>query len=438
MEVTRARSEIEMLTALDDRALEQRLRQLEAAQRRLEGQRALALAEFERRGHGRGDGFRSIAAWCRGVLGWSRRECRARGQMTRVVDAFPEIADELLDATLPVANAEALARAWANRRVRDRFPEFLGEFLNKGSRLEYDDFEGLVDHFVTLADVDGAHRERGTAHEHRTAHFTEFAGTGTLLAQWGDLDTEINRSVYERFVRAEWEHDWAWTVQQYGDEATPARMPRTDAQRRADAVSTIMRRAGATQPVADQDPADGAAAPGGRSKGPAGIKLTTNVHIDWQNWRDLMAWAGLFPERVRDPFEAADTLVGQWRCCSDDGTVLDPVAVLQASLEGYVRFIVLGDDGVPIRWGRERRLFEGAAREAVMVLADRCTQPGCRVPSSRSEADHLQPWSEGGRTDPDNGGPKCATHNRFRNRGYRSARDRFGWHTYRPHGTEIC
>ena len=35
----------------------------------------------------------------------------------------------------------------------------------------------------------------------------------------------------------------------------------------------------------------------------------TNILIDWQNYQDLLAWAGLFPERNRDPFEAADTLL---------------------------------------------------------------------------------------------------------------------------------
>ena len=72
-----------------------------------------------------------------------------------------------------------------------------------------------------------------------------------------------------------------------------------------------------------------------------------------------------------------------------------------------------------------------------MSLACRCTAPGCRVPASRSEADHLEPWSEGGRTDPDNGGPRCSRHNRLRNLGLRATRTRHGWHTFRPDGTEI-
>jgi hypothetical protein len=100
--------------------------------------------------------------------------------------------------------------------------------------------------------------------------------------------------------------------------------------------------------------------------------------------------------------------------------------------------VVLDDEGLPITWGRQQRLFKGAAREAVMMLSDRCVHPGCRVRASHCEADHLVEWSAGGFTEPGNGGPECRRHNLFRNLGFRSRRDRFGWHTYRPDGTEIA
>jgi hypothetical protein len=413
---------VEEVQQLDDGALDARLRRLEVDTRRLEAERAAMLAERERRSSGRADGFRSTVAWARGVLFWSNAECRARMQLVRLIEAFPEVGEALLDGSIPVANADAIARGWANPRVRERFGEFIGEFLNQAERREHDDFKLFVERYVMLADVDGAHRDREQIHENRKADFVEFQGQGTLVAQWGDADTAINQPIFETFVQAEWDADWAWTVEQYGDDATVAQMPRTNAQRRADALSAIMRRA--------------AGAPKGASG--AGPKVVANVHIDWQNFQDLLAWAGLFPDRVRDPFAQADTLVQQWRCDTTDGQLIDPIAVLRSALEGYVRFVVLDDHGVPIRWGRERRLFQGAARDAVMTLSTRCTHPGCRVPTSRTEADHLTPWAEGGTTDPSNGAPRCRTHNRLRNQGLAAGRDRWGWHTYRPDGTEIC
>jgi Domain of unknown function (DUF222) len=417
------------IEGLDDASLDAHARELEVEARRLEARRVAVSAELDRRRHGRVDGFASVVAWSRGTFGWSNRQCRNHMQLVRLIVAFPTVGDSLFGGQISIANAEAIARAWANPRLRDRFEEFLGQLLTEAERKEHDDFALIVDRFVMLADVDGAHRDREATHDARTAHFTEFQGKGTLLAQWGDLDTEINRTIFDRQLQAEWDADWALTVREHGEAACAALVPRTDAQRRADAVSAIFRRAGGTTAGTPPDEAE--------AKAPKPARTVTNVLIDWQNYQDLLAWAGLFPERVRDPFEAADTSLSSWRCETGDGHLIDPVSVLRASLEQYVRFVVLGDDGVPIHWGRERRLFQGAARDAVMSLACRCTAPGCRVPASRSDADHLLPWSEGGRTDPDNGGPRCRRHNRQRNLGFAAERSRYGWHTYRPDGTEI-
>ncbi len=124
-------------------------------------------------------------------------------------------------------------------------------------------------------------------------------------------------------------------------------MPRTDAQRRADALTAIFARAVASPP---------------------GSKLAepvVNILVDHHTWSDLMTLAGLFPERDIDPFEPSPQLVGEMRCETSTGELIDPYTVLQASLENHVRFVILNDEGVPIRWGRKRRLFSGAARDAV-------------------------------------------------------------------------
>ena len=90
--------------------------------------------------------------------------------------------------------------------------------------------------------------------------------------------------------------------------------------------------------------------------------------------------------------------------------------MLRTLLEGFVRFVVLDDEGVPIRWGRERRLFTGAARDAGWALSPRCTHPGCRVRAGRCQIDHLTEWHQGGETCPDNGGVGCGRHNRMKHR----------------------
>ena len=108
-------------------------------------------------------------------------------------------------------------------------------------------------------------------------------------------------------------------------------------------------------------------------------------------------------------------------------------------LVGYIRYVVRNEEGVPITWGRKRRLFEGPARDAVRSMATRCTHPGCRVRLKRTQTDHTVDFARGGHTDPGNGNPRCLRHNLTKNRGFTVWRDPTGdWHTYRPDGTEVA
>ncbi len=404
----------------EDDALVARLSILDERSRSTEAERSVVLAELDRRRLYRRDQHWSLTGMLRSSVAWSRTECRDRQQLARLVDSYPAVGEHLFEGWLAIGSAVALARTFANPRVRDAFDAQFGTLLNRSARMESDDLTDWLAQWTATNDVDGAHRDRELSHEHRTASLTEFDGVGTLVACWGDLDTAVNQQVFDRFVQAEWDADWAACVAEHGEAACAAAMARTPAQRRADALSAIFRRAGSVEP-------------GGKAP-----RLVTNIVIDFATWCELMGRAGLFPEQHDHSLVSGEQLASQVRCATIDGQVLDPVCVLRAALENWVRFVILDDDGVPIKMGRTRRLFSGAGREAVMLLSSRCTQPGCRVRSSHCEADHLVEWSSGGETDPDNGGPRCRGHNRARNLGYRSRRDRFGWHTYRPDGTEIC
>ena len=127
-------------------------------------------------------------------------------------------------------------------------------------------------------------------------------------------------------------------------------------------------------------------------------------------------------------------------CETTGGILLDPDDVIAAALAGHVRRVVFDSAGVVIDMGRRRRLFAGAAREAVRLQSKRCIWPGCSLPSGRCQSDHSEEWmAHHGQTRPGNGAPLCGRHNRWKNRGYRTRRDDQGnWHTYRPDGTEIA
>ena len=140
-----------------------------------------------------------------------------------------------------------------------------------------------------------------------------------------------------------------------------------------------------------------------------------------------------------DPAPLDPTTVDQRRCETSSGHQLDPNDMLAAALCGHVRRVVYDTAGVVIDLGRRSRLFTGNARDAVM-LGDRwCLWPGCDLRTGRCQTDHTTPWATGnGTTSPNNGGPACARHNRWKQHGYTTVRDPTGhWHTHRPDGTEI-
>ena len=61
------------------------------------------------------------------------------------------------------------------------------------------------------------------------------------------------------------------------------------------------------------------------------------------------------------------------------------------------------------------RFFTGATRRGLELRDRQCTHPYCDRPAAICEADHIQPYSEGGLTNQENGRMLCGFHNRLRN-----------------------
>jgi hypothetical protein len=78
--------------------------------------------------------------------------------------------------------------------------------------------------------------------------------------------------------------------------------------------------------------------------------------------------------------------------------------------------MVLGSDSVPLDLGREARLHSKHQRIALAHRFHGCAAHGCDRPPGWTEVHHKHPWSQGGRTDLDNGIPLCPTHLRMADR----------------------
>jgi hypothetical protein len=277
----------------------------------------------------------------------------------------------------------------------------------------FDDFRICARVWERTADMDGAHRDADAKHRDRAAAVTEHDGEVHVSARGAGLSAAVLVEVFARFCDAEFHADWDATVARYGDDATAALLPRTDAQRRFDALVAIFETAVAAPP------------------GSVRAEPLVNLVFDAHTFNDL------FGRPVdRDPANLVDP--ARRRAETVDGVQVPPGDIVAAVWWGQIRRVVIDAAGVAIDMGRTRRLFTGAARDAVLLQSRRCLWPGCRLPAGRCQADHLTDCGRHGPTNQDNGAPLCQRHNRHKNHGYTIHRDPDGTlHIHRPDGTRM-
>ena len=109
-------------------------------------------------------------------------------------------------------------------------------------------------------------------------------------------------------------------------------------------------------------------------------------------------------------------------CHTQNGDPIDCSEAEAIALWGHIRRVVRDASGVVIDMGRRSRLFTNSARQAVLLLSDRCLWPVCDRPNRNCEADHSLGWKAHGNTVPWNGGTMCRAHNRLKETGNFSAR----------------
>ena len=72
--------------------------------------------------------------------------------------------------------------------------------------------------------------------------------------------------------------------------------------------------------------------------------------------------------------------------------------------------MVLDGRGQPLDVGRTSRLHRPHQRRAIRLRDRTCRAEGCTIPAAWTEIHHRRPWSEGGRTDVDDGVCLCSHH----------------------------
>jgi hypothetical protein len=432
-------SSLEELVGLSDGELLERIEANELDRRRLDAEMSVALAVAKERNVHGAAGHRTMAAFCRARLNWSTTEAGRRLGLARAVNAVPGLGEAWADGRLGQPQAVKLSMAYANPRAAEQLLQHARQLLQHAEQMPYSDFATVVDHFMERADEDGAHDDRDQSIEGRRALVVDVAGTLDIRASGGDgLVTAELIAIHRRFTEIEYRNDLEANRRAHGELADGFALPRTDRQRRFDALVAIFRAASTAGDV-----------------GTAAEPLV-NIVIDAATWGRMLLSAGLttatdLDGRPIDPFtglavdhtnDLLDDLTGpvRRRCETTDGVALHPHDVLRAALAGHVRRAVIDSDSVVIDLGRRQRLFAGSARQAAKLLITHCEHVGCELPTAWCEVDHVDEWDRDlGRTDQRNSAVLCRTHNNDKHqRGWRTKRARNGCsYTIRADGSVI-
>ncbi|MGI8939721.1 MAG: DUF222 domain-containing protein [Iamia sp.] len=398
---------------------------LEVQARRLGSAQVDLLSRIDRAGLHRVDGHASAKVMVRHTAKLSNPEAARRARAARALRDLPLVAEAFRAGRIGAAQVDRIALAHANPRVADAVVANEASFVAQAETQPYATFDRMVAEWVRLMDEDGTCDRAERDHHNRDFKgVQDFNGAWSFAGGCGSLQGAEVDSIFRAFLRAETEADWVAARAEHGDAATAADLARTDGQRRFDAFLAMSRRA-----------ADAHAATGGS-------QIVTDIVVDQETFgRTVAAMAGAEVPDIGPVFSVFPTR--SYRCSTLNGNPIDPTEAVAQALNGHIRRVVVGADSVVIDLGRKQRLFTGSAALAVKLSATHCYWPGCHVPVTDCQSDHLRPWSNasdrgGGCTNPGDGAPACGRHNRFKEHGFTVRRDHTGTcHVHRPDGTEI-
>ena len=408
---------------LDDMSPEAELlatRRLEVLRRRLDHGTDRAAGHLDASCAFSLDGHRNARCALKHLGRLSGSEAHGRTQTARALRELPAVEAAYARGDVPTQHVRAIARVVSNPRVSEFVSIADPVFAEQASTQTYDDFCAWLRQWESLADADGAAQDAERTHERRSFSLLEnrMDGSWTSQGHHGAFQGAAMKELLDRYEDAEFAADWAEAREAHGAEARVEHLRRTPAQRRADALFEIFRRAGA--------------AGEGRSPEPL-----VNIVIDQRSFEEeLRRTAGQHVDT--DPSD-----IDGRRCQTLGGTQLPPSDVVAAALIGHVRRVVVDGAGTVIDLGRKRRLFTGSSRDAALLqgfLRTRaglgCLWPGCDGPCNH--VDHRQAAGRGGPTDVANSDPYCGAHNRIKERGFRPVSGADGaWIIHRPDGGPI-
>ncbi|RLP93253.1 HNH endonuclease signature motif containing protein [Micromonospora sp. CV4] len=330
--------------------------------------------ELDARGLAVARGASSTAVWLRERLRLSGRSARELVQLAATVDAAPTaVREAMLTGAVTVEQGRVVAEtvatlpAEAGPEVAEKATQLL---IGWADRFDPAILRRLGERVLThvapdLADqAELAALERATERAEARRHVTLSEQQDGQVRLTGSLDTEtasLLREAIDPLSAPTGEHD-----------------DRSPGQRRADALGEICRLALRTGHLPDSG--------GDRPQ------LVVTVSLD------------ALVNGVR-----AGTL--------ETGAQLTPGAVRRLACDAAVLPAVLGGNNQVLDVGRQRRLFTGPLRRALVLRDGGCAFPGCDRPSRWCDGHHVRHWADGGATALGNAVLLCGHHHRLIHQG---------------------
>ena len=330
-----------------------------------------ATAAFEVGEEWAADGAKTAPAWITTRCRVPRAAARRRVRLGRALRHLPVCAEAWREGAIGTDQARAIASA-RRHRTESSMARDEAMLVSQAAEMGFEDFYRALSYWKQLADPDGA----DAAEEDRKASrnvYLEASFTGMWLGQM-TLDpvsgtivsNELNRLEHDLF-----EADCAEAKERLGRTARLDELARTSGQRRADALVEMATRSRTA-------PSD-----------------------------------GIRPAPLFTVFVGYETVHGRI-CELENGTVMTPSALTPWMNSAYFERAIFSL-GTRIDVSTRSRLFTGGTRRALELRDRTCTHPYCYEPAENCQADHIQPWAEGGPTTQENGRLLCGFHNRMRN-----------------------
>ena len=356
------------LWAMDNAALLASLAALTATQSRLDAIRLTVIAEAEERGAATDAGAPSTSAWLRGALRLAPGAAATQSRLaSRLADpAYTPTARAMSSGAISTGHATVIARtleSLPDSIDASAFAEAQASLLEHAAILDPTQLRNVAQHLRAVLDpasLDELARREFEQAEHRTLTLSP-AGDGWVLVR-GQLDTEGAAQLRAAIG--------VLAAPKATTELGPD--PRPAAQRRADALVELARRALAKGDLPTMH--------GGQRPT---IVVTTTL------------------ETLRDHIGAATLTTGE---------ALTPAASRRIACDAGIIPAVLGGASQPLDLGRSTRTISPALYRALVIRDKCCAFPLCNRPPEWTEAHHIKHWADGGRTALTNLVLLCAHH----------------------------